>query len=418
MKKSISRLLALVLAISMCMAMATTVSAAAVPDPGTINLTISVDEQSDGTYKAYYTAEMVMIEEIARVASIYRSHRLMEELRFVCTLTDDVIKNHVIGEEEAFAFNCAKWTDGNDIFVFERADIDSTGLVMTYKLNPVVIRKWYNSPTLNVKEALMQPMAMFATLNISTEEAQQMLTAHHTTGKVEIKGTGMNKYYGQYSVLAAYGSTFNVGVGTGTGTGFGGGLGDCPRNEVCPAWPFTDLDLQLWYHDGIHYCVEHGLMNGFPNNLFVPHGDTTRAQIVTILYRLDGAPAVNGAQVFDDVALGQWYSEAVEWANACGVVEGYGNGEFKPNTPISREQMATILYRYAKLKGYDVSATADLSVFVDAATVSTWATEGMSWANAAGLVTGMGNGILNPLGNTERCQAAALLQRFCMNVVK
>ena len=130
-------------------------------------MTISVDEQSDGTYKAYYTAEMVMIEEIARVASIYRSHRLMEELRFVCTLTDDVIKNHVIGEEEAFAFNCAKWTDGNDIFVFERADIDSTGLVMTYKLNPVVIRKWYNSPTLNVKEALMQPMAMFPTLNKS-----------------------------------------------------------------------------------------------------------------------------------------------------------------------------------------------------------------------------------------------------------
>ncbi len=416
MKKSISRLLALVLAISMCMAMVTTVSAASVPDPGKIDLTISVAEQPDGTYNAYYTAEMVMIEEIAKVASIYRSHRLMEELRFVCTLTDDVIKSHVIGEEESFAFNCAKWTDGNDIFVFERADIDATGLVMTYKLNPVVVRKWYNAPTLNVKEALMQPMAMFATLNISAEQAQQMLSGFFTSGKVEIKGTGMNKYYGQYSVLAAIGSQHKVVLGE--GTGFGGELGDCPRNELCPAWPFTDLNLQLWYHDGIHYCVEHGLMNGFPNNLFVPHGDTTRAQIVTILYRLEGTPEVNGAQVFDDVVLGQWYSEAVEWANGCGVVEGYGNGEFRPDTPISREQMATILYRYAKLKGYDVSATADLSAFTDAATVSSWAIEGMSWANAAGLVTGMGNGILNPLGNTERCQAAALLQRFCMNVVK
>ncbi len=412
MKKNLSRLLALVLAISMCLAMTTTVSAASIPDPGNIDLSLRITQQADGTYKAAYVAQMVMIEEIAKVATIYRSHELMDDLRFVCTLDDSIIRRHVIGSEESFSFESAKWKGVSDIFLFEKAEIVDTGLKMTYKLNPTVIYDWFNAKTIDVKNALMQPMAMFATLNITAEQAELVQSDFVTTGKVEIKGAGINKYYGNYSILAAIGQLVS------TEGGEIGGLDDCPRNQICPAWPFTDLDLQLWYHDGIHYCVEHGLMEGFPNNLFMPHGDTTRAQIVTILYRLEGKPAVNGTQVFDDVTLGKWYTEAIEWANACGVVEGYGNGEFKPDTPISREQMAAILYRYANTKGYDVSAKADLSSFTDASTISTWAVDAMMWANASGLINGMGDGTLNPLGNTERCQAAALLQRFCMNIVK
>ena len=140
--------------------------------------------------------------------------------------------------------------------------------------------------------------------------------------------------------------------------------------------------------------------------------------IVTILYRLEGEPAVTTANPFDDVASGKWYTDAVIWASANKIVEGYGNGKFGPEDDITREQMAAILWRYAKYKGYDMTNAADLSKFSDNGQISTWAQAAMSWSNANELINGKGGGILDPKGDAERCQVAAILHRFCESIVK
>lgn len=119
-----------------------------------------------------------------------------------------------------------------------------------------------------------------------------------------------------------------------------GSVSDCPGDETCPMAQFTDLNMDLWYHDGIHYCLENGLMNGVGNALFAPNGTITRAQIVTIIYRLEGEPAVTDGSAFTDVADGTWYTDAVAWAAANEIMGGYGNGLFGPNDPITREQFA------------------------------------------------------------------------------
>jgi hypothetical protein len=133
--------------------------------------------------------------------------------------------------------------------------------------------------------------------------------------------------------------------------------------------------------------------------------------VVAILYRMAGSPAVTAANPFDDVAAGQYYTDAVIWASTNKIVTGYGSGKFGPDDSITREQMAAILMNYAKFKKYDVSARTDLSVFEDASSVSGWAIDALSWANSKGFVQGDGNKLM-PSGNAERCQVAAMLQRF------
>ncbi len=194
-------------------------------------------------------------------------------------------------------------------------------------------------------------------------------------------------------------------------------VADCANDVTCPAYPFTDLDLSKWYHDGIHYCVENGLINGLPDNLFAPNASTTRGMIVTILYRLEGEPTVSDDCAFNDVNAGSWYEDAVTWAAANGIVEGYGNGKYGPEDAITREQMAAILYRYADYKNYNVTDKADLTKFTDKGEISTWAVDSLSWANANGLVEGDGSKLM-PTGNAERCQVAAILMRFCQNTAK
>ena len=191
----------------------------------------------------------------------------------------------------------------------------------------------------------------------------------------------------------------------------------CDRDKNCPAYGFTDLDLNKWYHDGIHFCVENDLMEGVPGNLFAPNADTTRGMIVTILYRLEGKPAVSDNCSFSDVKTGSWYEDAVIWAAANDIIEGYGNGKFGPNDAITREQIAAILYRYAEYKGYDVTDKANLSKFEDKNGISAWAQTALSWANADGLIEGDGDKLM-PKENARRCQVAAILMRFCQNIVK
>ena len=177
--------------------------------------------------------------------------------------------------------------------------------------------------------------------------------------------------------------------------------------------PFTDVPESAWYYDAVRYVYEHGLMNGTSATTFSPNAVTTRGQIVTILWRVAGSPVVNYLMDYNDVDPAAWYGEAVRWATSEGVVKGYGNGRFGPDDPITREQFAAILYRYAQYKGYDVTASADLSGYADADKVSGYALEAMRWANAEGIINGTSPTTLYPQGTATRAQAAAMLMRFC-----
>ena len=191
----------------------------------------------------------------------------------------------------------------------------------------------------------------------------------------------------------------------------------CAKDDSCPIWLFADAVPTAWYHDGVHYCIENGLMQGVSTASFLPNGSTTRAQLVTILWRLEGNPAPVSAAGFSDVADGAWYAVAVRWAAGCGVVKGYDNGCFGPNDAVTREQMAAILYRYAQHKGYDVSAGKDTNIlsFNDAFAVSEYAIPAMQWACGSGMVRGIaqkGGMFLVPGDTTTRAQAATLIMRF------
>ena len=196
----------------------------------------------------------------------------------------------------------------------------------------------------------------------------------------------------------------------------------CPRDNTCPLGAFGDVKATAWYHDGVHYCIDNGLMDGMTTTQFAPGGTTTRAQIVTILWRLEGQPVADYAMRFADVAAGKWYTEAVRWAAANGIVDGYGDTVFAPNDPITREQMASILWRYCRYKGIDVSVGEDTNIlsYSDAFDVHTWAMPAMQWACGAGVVGGIADGSdmkLDPTGSATRAQAATMLQRFCEEIM-
>ena len=158
-------------------------------------------------------------------------------------------------------------------------------------------------------------------------------------------------------------------------------------------------------------------MDGVSEDAFAPEGTTTRAQLVTILHRLEGQPAA-GEAAFSDVPAGQWYTEAVAWAAANSIVNGVSDTTFAPNDPVTREQMAAILYRYAQYKGYDVTASGDLSGYTDAGAIRPYAEAAMAWANGAGLITGVSDTTLQPRGNSTRAQVATILMRFCQKVAE
>lgn len=182
--------------------------------------------------------------------------------------------------------------------------------------------------------------------------------------------------------------------------------------------PFGDVKTADWFYNDVKYVYEKGMMAGTAADVFAPNATTTRAMIVTILYRLEGSPAVTGTSAFVDVPAGQWYTDAVNWAAANQIVKGTSATTFAPNDSITREQMAAILYRYAQYKGYDVTKKADLSGYSDNGQVSAYAKDALAWANAAKLINGVTNTTLVPQGNATRAQVSAILHRFCDGVVK
>lgn len=186
----------------------------------------------------------------------------------------------------------------------------------------------------------------------------------------------------------------------------------CDGDESCPSYSFADAPgWRDWSHAGIDYCVERGLMKGVAEDTFLPGGNMTRAQLVTILYRAAGSPAVESTGAFTDVPEGQWFSDAVEWAAANGIVNGVGDGRFLPGNEITREQLATILYRCSG----KTAAEGTLDAFPDAAEVGTYAREAMIWATEAGLINGIPRGEENylcPLQSATRAQTAGLIMRY------
>lgn len=184
---------------------------------------------------------------------------------------------------------------------------------------------------------------------------------------------------------------------------------------------FADVAADAWYADAVQYVYENGMMSGTSETTFSPDLTTTRGMIVTILYRLEGSPDLSNENLgypYADVDANAYYADAVYWARQNGIVSGMSAEQFAPNNAITREQMAAILYRYAQFKGYDVSAKADLSVYTDAAQVSTYATDAMAWANGAQLIAGTSQATLTPAGNATRAQVATILMRFCENIAK
>lgn len=179
--------------------------------------------------------------------------------------------------------------------------------------------------------------------------------------------------------------------------------------------PFTDVSESDWFYDGVAYVAQNELMQGVGGGRFNPSGTTSRGMIATILYRLENEPTVSQS-TFTDIAAGQYYTDAVAWAAANKIVEGYGNNTFGPNDDITREQMATILYRYADYKGYDVSNLADLFSYTDQEKISSWALAAMRWANRKGLITGRTTTTLVPKGTATRAEAAVILARFCQDI--
>ena len=186
---------------------------------------------------------------------------------------------------------------------------------------------------------------------------------------------------------------------------------DCPKDEHCPLAAFSDTDPHAWYHDGVHEALVNGLLVGTSETTFAPNADTSRAMIVTMLHRLEGSPSVTDDR-FSDVADSDWFAEPVAWAASEGIVSGMSATTFAPNDAITREQLAAILHNYAEYKGMDTRARADLSKYADADSVSTWAQDVFSWANAEGLINGMTDNTIDPQEHATRAQVAVIFQRF------
>lgn len=188
----------------------------------------------------------------------------------------------------------------------------------------------------------------------------------------------------------------------------------CDGGDLCPLHAFSDFDPDAWYHEALDWAVADGIVRGIEGtDLVLPHGVTTRAQVVMMLARMADVDTKAPSEAsFADVPAGMWCAGAVAWAVDEGIVAGYGDGAFGPDDPVTREQTALLLHRFAVVQGCDVSDRADLSAFPDADAVSPWAADAMSWAVAEGYVRGVSDAELQPRGTAERAQTATMLKRF------
>ena len=197
------------------------------------------------------------------------------------------------------------------------------------------------------------------------------------------------------------------------------GGGGTPSEPEEPTWPFTDVtEGDDWFYDAVAYVYENGIMAGTDETTFEPYMELDRAMAAQLFYNLEGKPAVTGDSTFTDVTSGHWAVDAITWAAQNDIVAGIGGGLYDPDSNVTREQFAVMLYKYARFKGYDLTATGDLTRFPDAGSISSWAETALSWANGNGLINGHENGTIDPKGSTIRAQAASIMANFDQNVAK
>lgn len=188
---------------------------------------------------------------------------------------------------------------------------------------------------------------------------------------------------------------------------------DLPDKETIEGTlPFIDVQKNDWFHDSVEFVYNKGLMSGTGSDLFSPNAEMTRGMITTILYRLEGSPVFEASNLFTDVEEGMWYTDGINWAGTNNIVDGYPDGRFGHSDNLTREQLVTILYNYAKYKGMNVSSVADLETFNDKNDISPYALEPMRWAVKEGIIIGTGNNMLSPKMRATRAQLATMLQRF------
>ena len=181
------------------------------------------------------------------------------------------------------------------------------------------------------------------------------------------------------------------------------------KTNDCPGWnPFVDVKSRDWFHNSVKYIYEQELMVGTDKTHFSPRLDTSRAMIATILWRLEGSPAPTQKCAYTDCRSDAYYAQAVAWGTEKGILNGYGGNLFGPDDPITREQLASMLYRYTG----SPTTSGTLDGFADSGKISKYALDALSWAVENGIMAGKGNGILDPKGNAIRAEAAAMLQRY------
>ena len=198
-----------------------------------------------------------------------------------------------------------------------------------------------------------------------------------------------------------------------------GGGGGTPSEPEEPTWPFTDVtEGDDWFYDAVAYVYENGIMAGTSDTTFEPYMELDRAMAAQLFYNLEGKPAVTGDSTFSDVTSGHWAVDAITWAAQNDIVAGIGGGLYDPDTDVTREQFAQMLYNYAQYKGYDLTANGDLTQFPDDSSISFWAETALGWANGNGLINGHENGTIDPQGSAIRAQAASIMANFDQNVAK
>ena len=239
-----------------------------------------------------------------------------------------------------------------------------------------------------------------------------MLTTDKNAGRVDIiedvrkESDGLHFHVNSLSPFAISWTKYEAPVTPGGG-------GGTPSEPEEPTWPFTDVtEGDDWFYDAVAYVYENGIMAGTDETTFEPGMLLDRAMAAQLFYNLEGKPAVTGDSTFTDVTSGHWAVNAITWAAQNDIVAGIGGGLYDPDSNVTREQFAVMLYKYARFKGYDLTATGDLTQFPDAGSISSWAETALSWANGNGLINGHENGTLAPGGTATRAQAASILAQF------
>ena len=239
-----------------------------------------------------------------------------------------------------------------------------------------------------------------------------MLTTGENAGQVDIiedvrkESDGLHFHVNSLSPFAISWTKYEAPVTPGGG-------GSAPTEPEEPTWPFTDVtEGDDWFYDAVAYVYENGIMAGTDETTFEPYMELDRAMAAQLFYNLEGKPAVTGDSTFTDVTSGHWAVDAITWAAQNDIVAGIGGGLYDPDSNVTREQFAVMLYKYARFKGYDLTATGDLTQFPDAGSISSWAETALSWANGKGLINGHENGTIDPKGSTIRAQAASILAHF------